>query len=141
MAFGSIQEVGGQMYSDGKLSETIPSDRSVRERETVRALMLSTLSKAVEGKSKRDFRSPTEGLDTTRPMGTALLTIVAAFTPGTRHDDRTHRTRPRRCCCQAVMEDGPRSRRRRRWQGQGTQRKGISAADIGKKRPGSRTRK
>jgi DNA invertase Pin-like site-specific DNA recombinase len=63
------------------------------------------------------FRSLTEGLDTTGPMGTAMLTIMAAFaqlerdTMGRTHQSRTRRSRGqqpprrkapqsgRRCCC------------------------------------------
>ena len=47
------------------------------------------------------FRFLTERLDTTGPMGTAMLTIMAAFAQLERHDDRTNPGRSRRGRCPA----------------------------------------
>lgn len=47
------------------------------------------------------FRFLTERLDTTGPMGTAMLTIMAAFAQLERHDNRTNPGRSRRGRCPA----------------------------------------
>ena len=80
------------------------------------------------------FRSLTEGLDTTGPMGTAMLTIVAAFAQLER-DTMIERTRAGLAAAAANNRHGGRPRkvddaaaaRARELKG-----KGISAADIGK---------
>jgi DNA invertase Pin-like site-specific DNA recombinase len=80
------------------------------------------------------FRSLTEGLDTTGPMGTAVLTIMAAFAQLER-DTMIERTRAGLAAAAANNRHGGRPRkvddagaaRARELKG-----KGISAADIGK---------
>lgn len=80
------------------------------------------------------FRSLTEGLDTTGPMGTAMLTIMAAFAQLER-DTMIERTRAGLASAAANNRHGGRPRkvddaaasRAKELKG-----KGISAADIGK---------
>jgi DNA invertase Pin-like site-specific DNA recombinase len=80
------------------------------------------------------FRSLTEGLDTTGPMGTALLTIMAAFSQLER-DTMIERTRAGLAAAAANNRRGGRPRkvddcaavRARELKG-----KGISASGIGK---------
>ena len=80
------------------------------------------------------FRSLTEGLDTTGPMGTAMLTIMAAFAQLER-DTMIERTRAGLAAAAANNRHGGRPRkvddaaaaRARELKG-----KGISASDIGK---------
>jgi DNA invertase Pin-like site-specific DNA recombinase len=80
------------------------------------------------------FRSLTEGLDTTGPMGTAMLTIMAAFGQLER-DTMIERTKAGLAAAAANNRRGGRPRkldaavaaRARELKG-----KGISAADIGK---------
>ena len=71
------------MFSDGRLSGKIPSGRSVRKRETDRALMLSTLSKAVEGTSKKAHaRCRVADRGYVRPVAFAPAAGSAADGPG-----------------------------------------------------------
>jgi DNA invertase Pin-like site-specific DNA recombinase len=80
------------------------------------------------------FRSLTEGLDTTGPMGTAMLTIMAAFAQLER-DTMIERTRAGLAAAAANNRHGGRPRkigdaaaaRAKELKG-----KGISASDIGK---------
>ncbi|MGO4192685.1 recombinase family protein [Arthrobacter sp. YAF17] len=80
------------------------------------------------------FRSLTEGLDTTGPMGTAMLTIMAAFAQLER-DTMIERTRAGLAAAAANNRQGGRPRkiddaaaaRAKELKG-----KGISASDIGK---------
>lgn len=80
------------------------------------------------------FRSLTEGLDTTGPMGTAMLTIVAAFAQLER-DTMIERTKAGLAAAAANNRHGGRPRkvddaaaaRAKELKG-----KGISASDIGK---------
>ena len=80
------------------------------------------------------FRSLTEGLDTTGPMGTAMLTIMAAFAQLER-DTMIERTRAGLAAAAANNRHGGRPRkiddaaaaRARELKG-----KGISASDIGR---------
>jgi len=80
------------------------------------------------------FRSLTEGLDTTGPMGTAMLTIMAAFAQLER-DTMIERTRAGLAAAAANNRHGGRPRKvddaaaTRAKQLKG---KGISASDIGK---------
>ncbi|MET3923770.1 recombinase family protein [Arthrobacter sp. UYEF20] len=80
------------------------------------------------------FRSLTEGLDTTGPMGTAMLTIMAAFAQLER-DTMIERTRAGLAVAAANNRHGGRPRkvddaaaaRAKELKG-----KGVSASDIGK---------
>ncbi len=80
------------------------------------------------------FRSLTEGLDTTGPMGTAMLTIMAAFAQLER-DTMIDRTRAGLAAAAASNRHGGRPRKiddAAADTAKGLKSKGISASDIGK---------
>ncbi|SDL41095.1 recombinase family protein [Arthrobacter sp. ok362] len=90
----------------------------------------------IEGIKERGagFRSPTEGLDTTGPMGTAMLTIMAAFAQLER-DTMIERTRAGLTAAAANNRHGGRPRKvddAAAARVRELKRKGISASDIGK---------
>lgn len=80
------------------------------------------------------FRSLTEGLDTTGPMGTAMLTIVAAFAQLER-DTMIERTKAGLAAAAANNRRGGRPRKvddAAAGRAKDLKGKGISASDIGK---------
>ena len=80
------------------------------------------------------FRSLTEGLDTTGPMGTAMLTIMAAFAQLER-DTMIERTRAGLAAAAANNRHGGRPRKvddAAAARAKGLKGKGVSASDIGK---------
>lgn len=80
------------------------------------------------------FRSLTEGLDTTGPMGTAMLTIMAAFAQLER-DTMVERTRAGLAAAAANNRHGGRPRKvddQAATRARELKAKGISASDIGK---------
>lgn len=80
------------------------------------------------------FRSLTEGLDTTGPMGTAMLTIMAAFAQLER-DTMVERTRAGLAAAAANNRRGGRPRKvdeQAATRARELKAKGIGASDIGK---------